>query len=141
MNGDDDEWWECDFTPEQSGLYFYRFEIDTWRGTLGITSRFGGESGIDEFGAPEGECWQLTVFESQYQIPDWLSGGIMYQIFPDRFYRSGTTKYQRTQTVICISGGGRNRNGGPIITEKSQTLIILAEIWKVSFKNWIIYKA
>lgn len=97
MNGEDHEWWECDFTPEQSGLYFYRFEIDTWRGTLGITSRFGGESGIDEFGAPEGECWQLTVFESQYQIPDWLSGGIMYQIFPDRFYRSGTTKYNVPQ--------------------------------------------
>ena len=95
MNGEDHEWWECDFTPEQSGLYFYRFEIDTWRGTLGITSR--GESGIDEFGAPEGECWQLTVFESQYQIPDWLSGGIMYQIFPDRFYRSGTTKYNVPQ--------------------------------------------
>ena len=97
MNGEDHEWWECDFTPEQSGLYFYRFEMDTWRGTLGITSRFGGESGIDEFGAPEGECWQLTVFESQYQIPDWLSGGIMYQIFPDRFYRSGTTKYNVPQ--------------------------------------------
>ena len=97
MNGEDHEWWECDFTPEQSGLYFYRFEIDTWRGTLGITSRFGGESGIDEFGAPEGECWQLTVFESQYQIPDWLSGGIMYQVFPDRFYRSGTTKYNVPQ--------------------------------------------
>lgn len=97
MNGEDHEWWECDFTPEQSGFYFYRFEIDTWRGTLGITSRFGGESGIDEFGAPEGECWQLTVFESQYQTPDWLSGGIMYQIFPDRFYRSGTTKYNVPQ--------------------------------------------
>lgn len=97
MNGEDHEWWECDFTPEQSGLYFYRFEIDTWRGTLGITSRFGGESGIDEYGAPEGECWQLTVFESQYQTPDWLSGGIMYQIFPDRFYRSGTTKYNVPQ--------------------------------------------
>ena len=97
MNGEDHEWWECDFTPEQSGLYFYRFEIDTWRGTLGITSRFGGESGIDEFGAPEGECWQLTVFESQYQTPDWLSGGIMYQIFPDRFYRSGTAKYNVPQ--------------------------------------------
>ena len=95
MNGEDHEWWECDF--EQSGLYFYRFEIDTWRGTLGITSRFGGESGIDEYGSPEGECWQLTVFESQYQTPDWLSGGIMYQIFPDRFYRSGTTKYNVPQ--------------------------------------------
>ena len=97
MNGEDHEWWECDFTPEQSGLYFYRFEIDTWRGTLGITSRFGGESGIDEYGSPEGECWQLTVFESQYQTPDWLSGGIMYQIFPDRFHRSGTTKYNVPQ--------------------------------------------
>ncbi len=29
--GENHEWWECDFTPEQPGLYFYRFEIDTWR--------------------------------------------------------------------------------------------------------------
>lgn len=92
MNGENHEWWECDFTPEQPGLYFYRFEIDTWRGTLGITSRFGDESGIDEYGAPAGEYWQLTVYEPQYQAPDWLKGGIMYQIFPDRFYCSGTTK-------------------------------------------------
>ena len=138
----DHEWWECDFTPEQSGLYFYRFEIDTWRGTLGITSRFGGESGIDEFGAPEGECWQLTVFESQYQTPDWLSGGIMYQIFPDRFYRSGTTKYNVPHGPLSASAVGvATGMEAAIIREKSQTLIILAEIWKVSFKNWIIYKA
>ncbi len=92
MNGEDREWWECDFTPMQAGLYFYRFEIDTWRGTLGITKRFGGESGLDEHGAPAGECWQLTVYEPCYPVPDWLSGGIMYQIFPDRFCYSGMQK-------------------------------------------------
>ena len=97
MNGDDHEWWECDFIPEQAGLYFYRFEIDTWRGTLGITSRFGGESGIDEHGVPAGECWQLTVYESQYETPDWLRGGIMYQIFPDRFYHSDIPKHNVPQ--------------------------------------------
>ena len=140
MNGENHEWWECDFTPEQPGLYFYRFEIDTWRGTLGITSRFGDESGIDEYGAPAGEYWQFTVYEPQYQAPDWLKGGIMYQIFPDRFYCSGTTKERYLKTVICINGGAHNRNGDPIIREKLRILTILAEIWKALFKNWIIYK-
>lgn len=92
MHGEDHEWWECDFTPETAGLYFYRFEIDTWRGTLGITRRFGGESGMDEPGAPAGECWQLTVYKEYFQTPSWLVGGIMYQIFPDRFYNSKTPK-------------------------------------------------
>lgn len=92
MCGHDYEWWECDFVPDQAGLYFYRFAIDTWRGTLGVTRRFGGQGGIDEPNTPEGICWQLTVYKAQTQAPDWLMGGIMYQIFPDRFYCSGLQK-------------------------------------------------
>ena len=36
--------------------------------------------------------WQLTVYDANYQTPDWLKGGVMYQIFPDRFYNSGKAK-------------------------------------------------
>ena len=31
--------------------------------------------------------FQLTVYESGFTTPEWLSGAIMYQIFPDRFAR------------------------------------------------------
>ena len=81
-------WWECDATPDAAGLYFYFFTIDTWRGQLSITRRFGGEGGIDG----TGEHWQQTVYQAGFETPDWLSGGVMYQIFPDRFFASGTPK-------------------------------------------------
>jgi cyclomaltodextrinase len=87
MNGDNQEWWECHFTPEETGLYFYHFEIKTCRGRLRLTRGYGGEgvfSGMDR--------WQLTVYSPSYKTPDWLEGGIIYQIFPDRFYNSGTPK-------------------------------------------------
>ncbi len=88
MGGDNREWWECDATPDAAGLYFYFFTIDTWRGQLSITRRFGGEGGIDG----TGEHWQQTVYQAGFETPDWLSGGVMYQIFPDRFFASGTPK-------------------------------------------------
>lgn len=34
-------------------------------------------------------CYQLLVYDHDYQTPEWFKGGIMYQIFPDRFYREG----------------------------------------------------
>ncbi|MBQ6569194.1 MAG: glycoside hydrolase family 13 protein, partial [Clostridia bacterium] len=33
--------------------------------------------------------WQLTVYKEEFKTPDWLAGGVLYQIFPDRFYKSG----------------------------------------------------
>ncbi len=62
------------------GLYFYRFRMGEWNIGRGRLRR--GEAGA------EGE-WQITVFEEDYRTPDWFKGGVMYQIFPDRFARSG----------------------------------------------------
>ncbi len=87
MNGDFAEWWECDYAPEREGLYFYYFEVDTLWGLQRISRTFGGE-GI--LGGKD--SWQLTVYRSDFQTPDWLAGGIMYQIFPDRFSMSGEEK-------------------------------------------------
>ncbi len=89
MNGKNDEWWECDFTPEAYGLYFYSFRVDTNRGTLGVTRGFGSEGTLQGSG---NRAWQLTVYDSSFKTPDWLAGGVMYQIFPDRFYRSAQEK-------------------------------------------------
>ena len=36
--------------------------------------------------------WTLTVYESNFEVPEWAKGKIMYQIFPDRFFKS--EKYQ-----------------------------------------------
>lgn len=87
MNGDDQEWWECDFTPKARGLYFYLFEANTYRGVQRLSR---GEHGEAIFGGTY--RWQLTVYQEGFTTPDWLEGGIMYQIFPDRFYKAGGEK-------------------------------------------------
>ncbi len=32
---------------------------------------------------------QILIYDEKYEIPNWLIGGCMYQIFPDRFARAG----------------------------------------------------
>lgn len=89
MNGDDREWWECDFTPEKPGLYFYGFSVDTQQGAKRLAR--GAHSGAVLSDAAS-RLWQLTVYRRGFRTPDWLSGGVMYQIFPDRFFSSGEPK-------------------------------------------------
>ena len=84
MNGENHEWWECDFTPKGSGVYFYFFELRTSHGSSQLFRGTGGRAVIQGF-----HRWQITVYDKDFTTPDWLSGGIIYQIFPDRFYKSG----------------------------------------------------
>ncbi len=70
------------------GLYWYSFVYTSEYGEFYVTRT--GESLGTVF--EEGELWQQTVFSADFTTPDWLAGGIIYQIFPDRFYNSGSNK-------------------------------------------------
>ena len=89
MNGDNHEWWECHFAAQTPDLYFYHFEVTTWRGVLNLHKGFGGEGTV--MGSDTQE-WQLTVYDRSFHTPEWPVGGVMYQIFPDRFFASGSPK-------------------------------------------------
>lgn len=88
MNGDNEEWWSIDYTFQQAGLYFYHFNYETPFGTNHIYLR---SAGLGSFASQDKE-WQQTVYSSDYKTPEWVKGGIMYQIFPDRFCFSGEKK-------------------------------------------------
>lgn len=70
------------------GLYWYSFRYTSDYGPFFVT-KAAHSLGIV---SSEGGSWQLTVYNKDYTTPDWLSGGIIYQIFPDRFANSGTPK-------------------------------------------------
>lgn len=70
------------------GLYWYSFCFDSPWGRQFVTKFKAGEGYVSR----DGEEWQLTVFEKDYKTPDCFAGGIIYQIFPDRFYNSGAPK-------------------------------------------------
>lgn len=64
-----------------TGLYFYYFELGDGK-YISLSNDYNGEvsSEITKF--------QLSVYDSEFETPDWIKGGIIYQIFPDRFNRS-----------------------------------------------------
>ncbi|MBO5322178.1 MAG: glycoside hydrolase family 13 protein [Clostridia bacterium] len=70
------------------GLYWYSFRYTSAYGDFEV-KRTGESLGSV---TNEGECWQQTVYSADFSTPDWLNGGIIYQIFPDRFYNSGKIK-------------------------------------------------
>ncbi|MEE0945239.1 MAG: glycoside hydrolase family 13 protein [Acutalibacteraceae bacterium] len=78
-----------DFTlPFEEGLYWYYFRYTSDFGQFKITKSEHSLGIISD----SGDLWQLTVYDKEYKTPDWLKGGIIYQIFPDRFYNSGQSK-------------------------------------------------
>ncbi len=85
-------WYAASLNLEE-GLYWYSFCFDSPWGRQFVTRFKGGEGYISRDGAE----WQLTVYEKEYETPDSFSGGIIYQIFPDRFYASGKPK----QNIPC----------------------------------------
>lgn len=70
------------------GLYWYSFYFDSPWGRQFVT-RFPFSEGLISTNGGE---WQLTVYENTYSTPEQFKGGVIYQIFPDRFYNSGTKK-------------------------------------------------
>lgn len=83
------KWWQVKYVPEKEGLYFYHFEYDTYFGRGKILMKSSGQGAI----TTTGTNWQLTVYRNDFETPEWIKGGIIYQIFPDRFYYSGQEKY------------------------------------------------
>ncbi len=83
----------------QIGLYFYYFLIG---GKVFECGRFrdgviSNDSHI--------RAWQITVYDEAYHTPDWMKGGVMYQIFPDRFYRSGNYPIAKNKVLRGDWGG------------------------------------
>ncbi len=89
MADDSHEWWECHFAPGEPGLYWYDFVLDTQDGRR-LLRRYPDGSAEAVYDTDSRREWQLTCYESGFQTPDWLAGGVMYQIFPDRFCDSGS---------------------------------------------------
>ncbi len=66
------------------GLYFYYFDIGN--NFIGLGEDFLGQITYKP------SFFQLTVYDNDYIVPNWLYGGTIYQIFPDRFCRSENFK-------------------------------------------------
>ena len=75
--------WELQLSFAEPGLYFYWFRLGGRRAAL-------GEDRNAEF-SDSASAYQILVYRECFATPAWFKGGIMYQIFPDRFFKSGET--------------------------------------------------
>jgi len=72
------------FAFSDPGLYFYHFQITGKTGTFRLFKQ-GEDTNMEA-----GDLWQITCIPAEFTTPDWAKGGVIYQIFPDRFCASGT---------------------------------------------------
>ncbi len=84
--------WSAKLKPGKmlAGLYFLRVEMDCLAGKV-MTVRDGTSACRFVPLAEEPYGYQLTISEFAYQSPTWMQGGVIYQVFVDRFYRGSET--------------------------------------------------
>ncbi len=80
--------YECETTLLE-GLYWYSFKYTSDYGNYFIAKT---DTSLGVVSSNEGNWWQQTVYQKDFTTPDFLKGGIIYQIFPDRFYNSKKEK-------------------------------------------------
>ena len=67
-----------------NGLFFMSLEVSTEYGNFNLTRKNNGLLSLTR----EKQMIPLTVYSSEYEVPEKFLGGIMYHIFPDRFFAS-----------------------------------------------------
>ncbi len=72
--------------PEGAGEYYG----NAWDGMGGVGVNCG----------PEPVPYQVTVYDPAFATPEYLRTGVMYQVFPDRFYREHPPVTKRTNCML-----------------------------------------
>lgn len=80
-------YYRCTFAGDEPQLWFYHFELVAQSQRWTVLRDPDGQASLSG-----GEHWQLTVYDRNMKAPSCFGEGVMYQIFPDRFYFSGTPK-------------------------------------------------
>ena len=101
-----DRYFTVALTITTTGLYRYNFAADN--------ENFYAADALTA--ARTGEKWTLIAYDHVYDSPNWLYGGIIYQIFPDRFNIGGERKKTKSDMIYRDDWGGTpvykpNENG------------------------------
>lgn len=101
---DENEKWSASFTPQKIGTYSYYFAVSNGNDikAYGDDDGFFGTGKAGELGEPA--HYEFNVHTADFKTPEWLKNGVIYQIYPDRFFNGDTTndylqKYSRGDTA------------------------------------------
>jgi len=89
--------WSISLKIHSIGLYFYYFLLNGAKVGIGGARIATVKSDARDY--------QITVYDESYTTPEWFKGGIMYQIFPDRFNKVGDYPIGRGKTLRTDWGG------------------------------------
>ena len=80
----DEQGYHVEFkAPDEPEAMWYSFRFETCRGERWLCPDHSGyKSRMLDYSA---EGFRLTVYDAEFETPDWLKHSVMYQIFPDRF--------------------------------------------------------
>ena len=78
---------------ETIGVFWYQFLVETSQGILYCGNQedmLGGACTLRN--TPDYRfSYRVNVIDESFAVPDWAQGAVMYQIFPDRFFRARGT--------------------------------------------------
>ncbi len=116
--------WTVSITVQEIGLYYYSFYIEN-EGNLTCGYMEMGYLTHSEYI----DGFLLTVSTREYRTPEWFKGGVMYQIFPDRFCKNGT--------MPDIKGRVRREDWGgePIYRPNEQGKVLNNDFFGGNFKG------
>ncbi len=92
--------------PLERGLVFYWFKLVDVNGEISYfikddQSYRGGGILVTEppmysdNSLPYPLTWQITVYKEDFAVPEWFQGGVIYQIFPDRYRRGADYSFEK----------------------------------------------
>ncbi|MCR5834328.1 MAG: 4-alpha-glucanotransferase [Selenomonadaceae bacterium] len=85
--------------PERGGLMWYFFIVVTSDRTYYYGNNHELLGGVGELYDHIPPAYQITVYQKGAKTPDWFKHSVMYQIFPDRFYRDGNEIIEKEGAV------------------------------------------
>lgn len=74
------------YTSNFQGIIWYYFEVHTDDGVYYYGNSHDGLGGVGSMYIYSPNSYQITVHSPDAKVPRWYKEGVMYQIFPDRFY-------------------------------------------------------
>lgn len=102
------DWWEVAVpVSEVETVWWYRFIVTDGSDTdyyEDDAARTGGWGQV--FDETADNSYQLTVYDADFQTPDWIKNAVVYQVFPDRFRDGDPTNNKPAGTFFYNEPGG-----------------------------------
>lgn len=94
--------------PDEPCLVWYSFAVDAENCRMWYCNADDGLGGEGNLCNSNAKSYQITVFDKNFDTPEWFRGAMIYQIFPDRFFgvhENGEIHKKRDEYIIHYDRG------------------------------------